>query len=74
MAPTKVSAISSCIALVPLMSPVVPVPVDLLHQHEFIHLSILGMVERDEIMSKEREIVRKGIEKLEKQLRQLTNS
>ena len=31
---TEVSAISSCIALVPLMSPVAPVPVDLLHQHE----------------------------------------
>ena len=39
MAPTKVSAISSCIALVPLMSPVVPVPVYLLHQHEALQHS-----------------------------------
>jgi len=36
--------------------------------------SVPRMAERDDINSKEREIVRKGIERLERQLRQLTNS
>ena len=37
-------------------------------------VTVSRMVERDDSNSKEQEIVRKGIERLEKQLRQLTNS